>query len=56
MHQEIAIQKITAYLTRQGLTANRLPDRTAAADGAVNPANANEYREYVDTLRNVANA
>jgi len=53
IHKEIAIQKINAYLAAApAVDANVLPNRTAAASGAILRTNDNEYREYVNFIRN----
>ena len=52
-HKEIAIQKITAYLAAAPtVAANALPNRTAAAAGAIARANDNEYQDYANFIRN----
>ena len=53
IHKEIAIQKITAYLaTAPTVAPAALPPRTAAAADSIPPANANEYQDYANFLRN----
>ena len=58
IHREIAIAKITAYLTRQTMVAVNLPDRTATTVVAASPAivGADEYRTFVTLLRGAATA